>query len=689
MPHSAEQFSNIDAVVAATRRAFANLVPPPDMLPSAWAEANVRIPVGNAIPGPISFENAPYQRGMLDAIKEPGARRISYMTGAQLGKTTIQQCITGYFIAHEPRSQIFVQPTQGDVQTFLETKLRPMLDANPSISEKMAKQRGREGVNNSRIISYIGGWLMFSWAGSPKTLRGRSAPVVQADEIDGMEATPEGDPGELLAQRAATFGDQALRTESSTPTIKGASRIETGFTEGDQRRYMVPCPHCEEAQYLRWENVTWPGRKSTGVKDWELDIDQEHDASGAGYACESCGVIWDDGERIAAIRSAERQGHGWKSSKPFRGHISFHAPEMLSTFRRMRDIVQSYLDKIALSDMQSFVNVSLGEPYEETGEKADPDSLLARCVKYPAQVPMGGLFLTAGIDQQADRLECEVVAWGEGERSWSVDYRVLWGDPLGQDVWTELDDLLAETYTHETGAQLPISAACLDTGGTSGMTQAAYDYARGKTGRRLFAVKGVGGWGRGIVEKPQRKQSGKNARKVDLFLVGVDEAKLVVMRRLANVVPGSPGYCEFPADRDAEYFQQLTSEKMVLRYVKGQPVREWTKPDRARNEALDCRVYALAALKIIQPSFKRLAQRLGAKEPVAAIHAPANDNKPAPAPRKVDPAVAAALAALKRKRKPTENPQEEQNEGTGETRTIKKTRRKLRSSRKQGWLNTW
>ncbi|MGN6657563.1 MAG: terminase gpA endonuclease subunit, partial [Achromobacter mucicolens] len=247
----------------------------------------------------------------------------------------------------------------------------------------------------------------------------------------------------------------------------------------------------------------------------------------------------------------------------------------------------------------------------ETGEKADPDSLLGRCEQYAASVPAGGLYLTAGIDMQQDRLEVEIVAWGQGEESWSVDYRVLWGDPLTTDVWEELDALLEETFAHEYGVRLPISAACLDTGGTQGYTQAAYDYAKGKTGRRLFAIKGVGGWGRPVVEKPQRKQSGKGARKVDLFLVGTDEAKLIVMRRLAQNVPG-PGYCHFPDDEahGADYFKQLTAEKMVTRYVKGQPVREWTKHDKARNEALDCRVYALAALKATPVSFKRLAEKL-------------------------------------------------------------------------------
>ena len=93
-------FSNFYSVIDALKRSMSHLVPPAEIKPSEWAEKNIKIPVGNAIPGPINFDNAPYQRGMIDAIKEYGVRRITYMTGAQLGKTTIQQCATGYFIAH-------------------------------------------------------------------------------------------------------------------------------------------------------------------------------------------------------------------------------------------------------------------------------------------------------------------------------------------------------------------------------------------------------------------------------------------------------------------------------------------------------------------------------------------------------------------------------------------------------------
>lgn len=672
------------------RAASVHLVPPPEMLPSVWAEKHVRIPIGNAIPGPINFDNAPMQRGILDAIKEPGLRRMDLMLGAQLGKTTVMQCVTGYFIEHEPRSQIMAQPSEGDMATFLETKLKPMLEANPIIARKMAKPRGRSGVNNSRMISYIGGWLMFSWSGSPKTARGRSAPVTQADEVDGMEATGEGDFLELLAQRSATFGDDRLDVRSSTPVDLETSRIYKGFLAGDQRRYYVKCPDCGEVQYFRWENVHWTGRKSTSIEDAEKDVDQEHEPGTAMYACAGCGTLWDDGVRIAAIRQAKEQGAGWIATRPFKGHASFHAPEMASTFRRLRDIVQSYLDKLSLDDLQSFVNVSLGWPFA-AGDKADPDGLLARREEYAAQVPMGGLWLSLGVDMQDDRLEYEVVAWGFGEESWSVDTGVLYGDPLMPDVWNDLEDVIAQTYTHETGLLMRVEGTCVDTGGTGGMTAAAYDWLRGKTGRRIFGIKGLGGWGIPIVEKPHKKQTGKRRSKfTDLFRVGVDEAKLVVMRRLASMKPG-PGYCHFPLrdEWDQEFFKQMTAERLVVRYVKGQPVREWHKNDRDRNEKLDCRVYAYAAMKIMTPSFKRIAERMGLGAMVRAAKGDETvefreqkiENTP---PKRIEPPKLPA-----NDNEPAEIPREEQSAPRQDNGGIVRSRRALKARGKGTWATKW
>lgn len=646
----ASQFGNAHGVAARINRARRHLRPPPSLLPSEWAERSIRIPVGNAVPGLIRFDNAPYQREPLDMTANPRCSRITLQWGAQVGKTTLALCAQAFRIGQNPQSQIMMQPSQGDLHTWLETKFNPMVDANEELQNRIAKPRSREGVNNQNMKSYPGGFLMFAWSGSPKTMRGRSAPFIVCDETDGYDRTHEGHPVGLLWQRAATFGDQRLLMEISTPTIKGASWIESAFEQGDQRRFHVPCPHCDEAQPLRWGNVTW-----------DKDSEGQHLPETAGYQCDGCGVVLNDGERVAAIRKGK-----WVAAKPFRGHASYHLNELYSCFRRMGDIVQSFLDKKAGGDLQTFVNVSLAETWEEQGDQADPTGLMERAVAFPAPVPQGGAILTAGIDMQQDRLEVEVVAWGLGEESWSVDYRVLWGNPMQGDVWDDLDDYLSQTWLHQSGAQLAISASAMDTGGTAGMTQAAYEYARGKLGRRLFAIKGVGGWGRPIVSAPSRKRSGRGARPVDLFTVGVDEAKVVVQRRLQLPTPG-PGYCHFPNTHDAEYFHQLTAERLQTRTVKGFHVREWHKT-RDRNEALDCRVYALAALKILNPNIKKLVDRLGA--PVEPDPEPQEDRRP--------------IVPHQQRQDPVKTPMAN-DDGIG----YSAGKRRPRKRGKGGWVNNW
>lgn len=601
----------MEVIRALVRTALEALRPPPDLRPSVWAERSVYVPIGNAIPGLIRFENAPYQREPLDMTADPSCRRITLMWGAQVGKTMVMLCAQGYRIGQDPTSQIMMQPSQGDLQTWLETKFNPLAEANASIKSKLAKPRGRDGVNNQLMKSYPGGFMMFSWAGSPRTMRGRSAPFIVCDEVDGYDRTSEGHPVSLLWKRAATFRDRRKLVESSTPTVKGASYIESSFEAGDRRYFHVPCAHCGDLQRLEWSRV-----------DWQKDEDGRSMPETAGYVCSGCGVKWTDSERVWAIRNAEALGGGWVAERPFHGHASYHLSELYSCMTTLADIVQSFLDAKAANDLQTFVNTSLAETWEEEGDSVDAGALMARAETFAAPVPGGAGVLTAGIDMQEDRLEVEVVGWGLGEESWSVAHRVLWGNPLEAEVWQDLDDLLAETWTHETGAQLGITAACLDTGGSGGLTQSAYDYVKKRRSSRLFAIKGAGGWGRPIVSAPSRKRSGYRARKIDLFSVGVDEAKLVVMRRFQLSAEG-PGYCHVPADRDAEWFAQATAETLRRRYVKGFPILEW-HATRPRNEALDCRVYALAALKIAQPNIARALERLVSEPPDA----------PAPSPRR-------------------------------------------------------
>jgi len=577
--------AGVAAVVGRTRR---HVIPPPPFKPSEWAEQFCRIPASNALAGPVRFRNAPYQREPLDMVAAPECRQITLMWGAQTGKTQVQLMSMGYFIAHDAKNQIALQPTKTDMNTWLATKFNPMVESTPAIKTAMVPPRSRKGVNNQEIKQYTGGALMLAWSGSASTLRGRSAPKLYCDEVDGYEFTREGHPVNLVSERNKTFGDDRLLFVTSTPTLKGASYVETSFEHGDMRRWYVPCPHCREKQYLKWTNV-----------QWLKDDDGGHQADTAKYQCESCAALWDDAERFSAIRQGE-----WIAEKPFDGHASFHIPSMCSLFLKLSDIVRDFLKKKQAKDLQSFINTALAETWEEEGDSVDPGSLLNRVEKYPAEAPKGVAYLSAGVDVQQDRVELEVVGWGAGEESWSVDYIIIPGDTAKMEVWEELAEALRGTYEHEAGVTIGISAVAVDRGFMTGMVDRFVDGFRGAL---CWGVQGRAGFNKRTVEtkearlKRMRKMRKQKAPRETVY---VDDAKMLLYRRLVGIAESGPGYCHFGAHCDEEYFAQLTGERLIQIYRNGVAERKW-KPVRPRVEALDCRNYAYAAMLLAEPDLTR------------------------------------------------------------------------------------
>lgn len=577
-------YSNQEGFKSTWNKSAKFLRPPVHCTPSEWAEANIEIPLGNAISGPIRFSNAPYQREPLDMFADPEVERITLMWGAQLGKTQLLNCAMGYYVAHEPVSQMMMQPSQGDLHTWLETKFNPMVDSNDVLSERIAKPRSREGVNNQSMKSYPGGFLMFAWAGSPRTMRGRSAPKIYCDEVDGYDYNAEGHPVSLLWQRAATFGDQRKLLVTSTPTIKGVSFVEKSFLSGDQRKYWLPCPHCSKFITLQWKQVVW-----------DKDEEGNHLPETATYCCQECGSPISDTEKRIALRDGE-----WRAEKPFFGHASYHLSELYSGFRRWRDIVQSFVEKKATNDLQTFINVSLAETWEENGEWVDEDDLANRRESL-TPVPNDVYLITAGLDVQDNRIEMQVVGWGRDDESWVLENETFWGDPSTPQLWHTVDINLSRQYTKENGAILSIKASAIDSGGHH--TNSVYAFAKKNAAKRVFAIKGVGGEGKPIAGKPSKN----NTMKCPLYSIGVHTAKLLLLSRLKINQPG-PGYIHFSESLDDEYFKQLTAEQLTVKYHRGFQKREFKKT-RARNEALDTYVYALASYIIANININAYADR--------------------------------------------------------------------------------
>ncbi len=570
--------------------------PPTDLKLDEWSDEFRRLsPEASAEAGHWNTNRAAYQRGMMQAISDPAIENVVFMTGAQVGKTEIINNAIGYYIHNQPSPMLVVQPTLEMAKMWSNDRLAPMLRDTPVLKNAVADARTRDSGNTIYQKSFAGGYIAIVGANSAAGLASRPVRCVFLDEVDRypVSAGSEGDPIDLARARTKTFSYNRKIVMVSTPTNKGASRIEAAYEESDQRQYFVPCPDCGHQQTLKWSHVKW-------------DKDKPETAA---YVCEDCGSLWDEAKRLRAIRYGE-----WVATAPYTGTAGFHLNGIYSVWTSLERAAKEFLQAKKLPDtLRVFVNTYLAETYEEMGERVDDYAISERAEEYSEKLDAGIVCITAGIDVQDSYLAIEIVGWGRDEESWSIDWVTLYGDPSTPHLWNDLDNRLQAIYETEDGRQLGIRSACIDSGGH--YTQAVYNYVRPREGKRIFAIKGMAGETRPIVSKPTRNNIGK----IKLFTIGVDNIKELIFSRLKVTMAGA-GFCHFPTGRDDEYFKQLAaSEKIVTKYHKGFPRREFVKT-RARNEALDCRVYSYAALSILSLRLNDIADRIA--------NAPAEPEKP-------------------------------------------------------------
>jgi phage terminase large subunit GpA-like protein len=587
--------------------AFKTWAPPPDLSVSEWADRYRYLSAeDSAEPGKWNTERAEYQREIMDAFTDPEVETVVVMTSAQVGKTQILLNVLGRYIHVEPCPILAVQPIDQVAQDFSKDRFAPMVRDTVVVRERVSESKSRDSDNTILHKNFPGGQLGITGANSPSGLCSKPKRLVLMDEVDRYPASAgtEGDPVSLAVARTKNFFNRKIGM-FSTPGNEGESRIAAAFEESDQRFFHVPCPECGEFQRLYWKQVKFTDR----------------DPSTSYYECGHCRAHLTDADRLRMIKKGR-----WIADKPFHGTAGFHLNALYSPWATMAGIVKEHLE--ALKDTErrkTWVNTTLGETWVEEGDTVDESELIARVEKYPAQVPQGGLYLTAGVDVQEDRLEAEVVAWGKYYENWSIEYRVFYGDTKQPQVWTELDEFLLQDFKHASGTTLNISAACIDSGYN---TDVVYDFCKPRASRGVYPVKGVGGNAVPIAGRPSKVKYGKSQRTVNLFPLGVDQAKLAIYSNLNKKKPG-PGFCHFPDTYTPEYFDMLTAEKAVPKFVKGFKRIEWKKI-RERNEALDCRVYNLAAFRIKAPNLDRMAERLSVdpvKAKLAALTAKVQENR--------------------------------------------------------------
>ena len=577
---------------------------------SEWADNHMILPDGSNEAGKFHTANVPYQKAIMDAITDPYVTDVSVMSSAQVGKTTILLCVIGYYIEHEPATQLLVLPTLLLGERFSKTRLAPMIRDIPVLRDKIAPAKTKDSDNTILFKQYAGGYIVVSGANSPASLSSMPIRVVLMDEVDRFPASAgaEGDPVTLAETRSTTFWNKK-RIKTSTPTIAGQSKIEEEYKNGTMEEWCVECPCCGEWQpysfrQLVFDNVT--------------------------MKCRRCGEEMNE-------RDWKESRHRWIAEHPERKrHRSFHLNQLASPWVAWSDIIEKF--KKAYERLKTyhdpdqliaFYNTVLGETWEESeidNDAPDEEAVNERAERYDADIPDGVLLLTMAVDVQDDRFELEVRGWARDYETWGIYKKEIYGNLVKSEVWDELEEYTNQTFTFEDGRELNIAAIGIDTGGHH--TNKVYKWVKKmkRKGKRVYGLKGY-------AQKPNipllykhskveiKEDIVKNGKKVgeqvvdtvSLEIIGVDSGKEDIMNRLKIEIPGE-GYCHFPADAkrgyDKKYYEGLVSEHKIRKKVRGVMKDVWVKKSGVRNEPLDLFNYNYAVCELLHPAWEQLESKL-------------------------------------------------------------------------------
>lgn len=573
----------------------------PKLTGSEWAERHLHM---ERI-GRWRWESAPYMRGIQDSLCDHRVGRVVVQKGSQIGGTMGGLvAMLGYAVHQRPTRVLVYFPSESDAKKFSRDKLDSVFRESPEL-------RGSFTVDSLFEKRFPGGMLFVQTGGTPRTFRQTDAEWVALDDLDGfeLEIGEEGDPVRLAENRTKSYRRGKL-VAISTPTVKDFSRIEDLFLESDQRRFHVPCPHCEHRQVLRWGGPD----DDYGFK-WDTEEGEDGELrpvlDSIAYLCEACGSLIDEKHKAWMVRTAasEFEDRGWIPDHPDRsaeGH-GYHLPQFVSLFpgASWRSILKQWTEAQGDSGkLKTVVNQVFAETWEERGEKAEVNELEGRAEVYVSgsgervEVPDGVGVICAGVDVQVDRYEVLVRGYGVGWESWDILHERIWGDVQREDTKARLRALLSRRFRHASGTDLGIFAAMIDSGYEAAMV---YDLVRPLEARNIWAAKGdAGSAGAKLLSRSTRA----NESGVKLWTVGTFPAKRDLFRRLQVQRPGpryihlrgaDPAFCN---GFDAEYFKQFGAEKMVRK----RRVPSFVQV-RRRNEAIDLHVLADSAFRGLGPSF--------------------------------------------------------------------------------------
>jgi phage terminase large subunit GpA-like protein len=487
-------------------------------------------------------------------------------------------------------------PSLPFVQRFVKQRIDPMIEATPELRRKV----GSNGKRADRFSKpFPGGVYVVTGAESASSLSSMPAKYLFADEVDRfpIDVEGEGDPIKLAVARTLTFGHRSKVFIPSTPTLAGQSRIEEEYEKSDKRVYEVPCPHCGHMQALQWESLRWEKGKPQTVH----------------YLCGGCEKPIYEYHKTDMLATGKWRATAVAQTPGHYGYLihALYSPVGWLSWQAIAAMWEDAQGNAA--KLKTFVNTILGRVWQEDGNSPDWEVVGLRREAYDARIiPASVCVLTAGVDVQGDRLECDVWGWGPGNESWLVGRETIFGDPQQALVWQELTKVLRRQWPHADGGVMQIMMSAIDSG-DGDTTLRVYSFCR-DFGPQSAAVKGQGGYnkaspvtGPSYIDFTVAGRTFKRGARLWHVSSDVFKSETYGQLRLPYLTPEqidageayAPGYIHMPQMLASdEWIQQLVGEQYLKTQTRKGMQWQWKKI-RERNEALDCRVYARAAAAIV------------------------------------------------------------------------------------------
>lgn len=553
--------------------------PDPRLTVTEWSDTyRILTSEASAEAGRWRTDRTPYLAEIMDVMSPSDpTQQVKVIKGTQLGFSSIADNIAMCYLDFYPCPILYILPTETLAKGTSKRRITPSIRAVPHLAKKVTGGKSKDDIGETFSKAVAGGNLAFGWSNSTSSFRSFSARVVILDDVDGYGTFGEGDVMELGKARADAFANKKIYI-NSTPTIAGVSNIAPEFEDSDQREYDMPCPECKVLMPFKWEYMHYEVDKK-GALDGDVLC-----------ACPNCGTMIPEFKKtnmmLAGVWQPRNEGHTHKGYKL----SSFYSPlgwlgwnEIAIEFIKAHRLMKTGDARL----MQVWQNTRNAQVWEANLEGVDIPNAHERVEEYEAEVPDEVLILTAGVDTQDDRFEIEVLGHARNGETFSIDYKVIAGDPQFDETQKQLDDYLSQTFARKNGALMQISGTCVDTGGHR--TKAMYAYCKARTNQNIFAIKGAN-----TTTAPLTNKTVENMipNELTLFILGVHALKDDFYANLSITEEGA-NFCHFPNKPvyNDKYFKMLTAEK---RNEKGVYVKV-----RQRNEAVDCRVYANGVLSIL------------------------------------------------------------------------------------------